>query len=337
MQDAMRVAVLGAGSAAQVVHLPILKRLRQVEVVGLVDVRERTARTIAERFAVPNVAANLDELAEESGFDAVLVCLPNHAHEFGVLDALRHGAHVLCERPLTVSEESARRLVEAADGAGRQLLVANNHRFHYDVRAIRHFVSSGELGVIQFVRSTWLNRRSVRPRRGWRREKVHEGGGVLMDLGAQAIDMALWTVDYPAVHRVRARTWGRTGAVETGAVVQLGLAGDIAVTVELTWELADERDHHQLFVLGSDGTADSQPFRVTRRDANGIVDVTPPTSRRARALYTDSYRQEWAEFLRFARGEKPIESQTDQVVLAAVLDACYRSAEEDREIELTGP
>ncbi|MEJ2482477.1 MAG: Gfo/Idh/MocA family oxidoreductase [Gemmatimonadota bacterium] len=327
--------MLGAGSAAQVVHLPILKRLRQVEVVGLVDVRERTSRTIAERFAVPNVAPDLDALAEKTEFDAVLVCLPNHAHEFGVLDALRHGAHVLCERPLTVSEDSARRLVEAADGAGRQLLVANNHRFHYDVRAIRHFVANGELGSIQFVRSTWLNRRSVRPRRGWRREKVHEGGGALMDLGAQAIDMALWTVDYPAVHRVRARTWGRDGAVETGAVVQLGLAGRIAVTVELTWELADERDHHQLYVLGSDGTADSQPFRVTRRDTTGIVDVTPPTSRRARALYTDSYRQEWAEFLRIARGEKPIESQNDQVVLAAVLDACYRSADEDREIKLT--
>lgn len=335
MQDAIGIAVLGAGSAAQVVHLPILKRLRQVEVVGLVDVQDRTARTIAERFEIQNVAADLDELAEKVDYDAVLVCLPNHAHEFGVLEALKHGAHVLCERPLTVSQESAVRLVEAADAAGRQLLVANNHRFRYDVRAIRHFVSSGDLGSIQFVRSTWLNRRSARPRRGWRRERVHEGGGALMDLGAQAIDIALWTVDYPAVHRVRARTWGRAGAVETGAVVQLGLADGIAVTVELTWELADERDHHQLFVVGSGGTADSQPFRVTRRDTSGIVDVTPPTSRRARALYTDSYRQEWAEFLRFVRGEKPIESQTDQVVLASVLDACYQSAEENREIELT--
>ena len=180
-----------------------------------------------------------------------------------------------------MSRESAARLVQAADDAGRQLLVANNHRFRYDVRAIRHFVSNGDLGRIQFVRSTWLNRRSARPRRGWRREKVQEGGGVLMDLGAQAIDMALWTVDYPEVRQVRARTWGRPDSVETGAVVQLGLEGEITVTVELSWELADERDHHQLYVLGSDGTADSQPFRITRRGASGIADVTPPSGRRA--------------------------------------------------------
>ena len=334
MANSVRVAVLGAGSAAQVVHLPILKRLRGVEVVGLVDTQERTARTIAERFEIPEVAEDLDSLAERVEFDAVLVCVPNHAHEDGVMAALRHNAHVLCERPLTVSRESAERLVEVADGAGRQLLVANNHRFRYDVRAIRHFVTNGDLGTIRFVRSTWLNRRSARPRHGWRRERLNAGGGALMDLGAQALDMALWTLDYPDVERVRARTWGRQDAVETGAVVQLALADSVTITVEVSWELADERDHHELYVLGSDGTAGSAPLRVTRRDVGGIVDVTPPTSRPARTLYQDSYRQEWAEFLRYVRGEKPIESPVDQISLAAVLDACYESAMEDREIQL---
>lgn len=334
MAERVQVAVLGAGSAAQVVHLPILKRLRGVEVVGLVDTRQRTARTIAERFEVPEVAASLDELADRVEADAVLVCVPNHAHEQGVLDALRHGAHVLCERPLTVSSASAKRLVDAADEAGRQLLVANNHRFRYDVRAIRHFVASGDLGSIRFVRSTWLNRRSNRPTRGWRRDPADPGGGALMDLGAQALDMALWILDYPEVERVRARTWGRQDSVETGAVVQLGLASSRTVTSEVSWELADDRDHHELFVLGTAGTADSVPLRITRRDAGGIVDVTPPTSRRAGALYQDSYRQEWAEFLRYVRGEKALESPVDQVALAEVLEACYVSAEQDREVEL---
>jgi predicted dehydrogenase len=334
MANSVRVAVLGAGSAAQVVHLPILKRLRDVEVVGLADSHEEKAQTIAERFEISEVAEDLDSLAAQVEFDAVLVCVPNHVHEEGVTAALGNGAHVLCERPLTISRDSAERLVEAADQAKRQLLVANNHRFRYDVRAIRHFVTSGDLGSVQFIRSTWLNRRSARPRHGWRRERIHAGGGALMDLGAQALDMALWTLDYPTVERVRARTWGRPDAAETGAVVQLAVADSVTITAEVSWELADERDHHELYVLGSNGTAGSLPLRVTRRDVGGIVDVTPPTSRQARTLYQDSYRQEWAEFLRFVRGEKPIESPVDQIALAAVLDACYESADEDREIEL---
>lgn len=334
MANSVRVAVLGAGSAAQVVHLPILKRLRDLEVVGLADTQKAKARTIAERFEIAEVGADLDSLAQRVEFDAVLVCVPNHVHEEAVLAALGHGAHVLCERPLTISRDSAERLVDAADKAGRQLLVANNHRFRYDVRAIRHFVTNGDLGAVQFVRSTWLNRRSARPRRGWRRERVHAGGGALMDLGAQALDMALWTLDYPKVERVRARTWGRPDAAETGAVVQLALPDSVTLTVEVSWELADDRDHHELYVLGSNGTAGSMPLRITRRDVGGIVDVTPPTSRPARTLYQDSYRQEWAEFLRFVRGEKPIENPVDQIALAAVLEACYESAAEDREIGL---
>ena len=63
MANSVRVVVLGAGSAAQVVHLPILKRLRDVEVVGLVDTQERMARTIAERFEIPEVGEDLDGLA----------------------------------------------------------------------------------------------------------------------------------------------------------------------------------------------------------------------------------------------------------------------------------
>ena len=334
MTESVRVAVLGAGGAAQIVHLPILKRLRAVEVVGLADVQHRTARTIAERYEIPHVAEDLAGLAERTAFDAVLICLPNHAHEEGVLAAIGMGSHVLCERPLTVSAESARRLVQAADGAGVQLLTANNHRFRYDVRAIRHFVENGDLGTIRYVRATWLNRRAARPRRGWRRDREKAGGGVLMDLGAQTLDLALWILGYPDVDRVLARTWGPPDGVETGASVQLALAGGGAVTAEVTWELVAEQDHHQVFVVGSEGTADSAPFRITRRGVSGVADVTPPLSRPASALYRDSYRQEWAEFLRGVRGEKPVELPVDQVRLLEVLEACYRSADRGEEVPL---
>lgn len=334
MSGSVRVAVLGAGSASQVVHLPILRRLRAVEVVGLADVQRRKARTIAERFEIPHVAEDLAGLAERTAFDAVLVCLPNHAHEAGVLAAVGMGAHVLCERPLTVTAESARRLVKAADRAGVQLLTANNHRFRYDVRAIRHFIENGDLGTIRHVRASWLNRRAARPRRGWRREREKAGGGVLMDLGTQTLDLALWILGYPEAERVVARTWGPPDGVEVGASVQLTLADGGAITTEVTWELVAEQDHHQLFVIGSEGTANSSPFRITRRGTSGVADVTPPLSRPASALYQDSYRQEWAEFLRGVRGEKPVERPEDQVALLRILEACYRSAEEGAEVAI---
>jgi predicted dehydrogenase len=332
MARTVRIAVLGVGSVGQVIHLPILNRLSDVEVVGLVDPQREKAQTIAERFGVPRVAGSLDELAAETDLEAVLVCSPNHAHEEGVLGALEHGCHVLCERPLTTSSDSAARVVEAARRAQRHLMVAMNQRFRYDLRAIKHFVASGELGDVFYVRSTWLNRRARRPRRGWRRDAQLSGGGVLMDLGAQAIDTALWILDYPEVERVSARLHG-AGDVEASAAVQLALATGATATVEVTWELVHERDRHVLYALGTEGSARSTPFQVQRTTESGIVDVTPDMDWPPAELYADSYRQEWAEFLRHARGEKPPEVPDDQVRLIRVVEACYRSASEGREME----
>jgi len=329
----LRVAVLGAGGAAQVVHLPILARLPGVEIVGIADPDGRKAHTIGERFGIERVADDLVELASGVELDAVLVCTPNGAHEQGVLNALELGAHVLCERPLTVSSQAAQRLIDAADSAGRQLMVANNHRVRHDVRLMLQFVASGELGDVFFVRSSWLNRRSRRPRRGWRTDPKYAGGGVLMDLGAQALDMALWSVGYPTIQRASAQLQGDAGA-ESSAFIHLATETGATIDVEVTWELIHDRDIHELTILGSGGSASSSPLRVHRRVETGIVDVTPPVTRAPSALYRDSYRQEWAHFLRIVRGEIPIESERSQIALFAILEACYRSADTGSEVSL---
>jgi predicted dehydrogenase len=329
------VAVVGAGGAAQVVHLPILKRLDAVKVAGLVDTDISKAKTIAERFQVDAVAANLDDLAERAPYDAVLICSPTAEHEAGVLSALGHGAHVMCERPFVTASATARRLLDAAAAADRELMVANNLRYRFDLRAIKNFVAHGEAGAVQHIRSNWLNRRSHRPRRGWRRDPSRAGGGALMDLGAQALDVLLWILDYPEVERLCARLHGG-GDVETSAVVHLAMSGGTSASVEVTWELIDDRDRHSVVVLGERGSAYSYPLQLLTETESGVMDVTPPIDRPPSELYTDSYRQEWAAFLRHVRGEEVSAPADDQVRLIEILEACYRSARQGREVVLQG-
>ena len=323
----VKVAVVGAGGAAQVVHLPILGRLPDVEVVGIVDPQLAKAETVADRFGIPRFVGTYAELAAETSPEAVLVCSPTAQHEQVVIEALRGGAHVLCERPLTVSSSSAERIISIARQADRELMVAMNLRFRFDMRAIRQFVLSGELGDVVQIRSTWLNRRYRRPRGGWREKPEISGGGVLMDLGAQAVDIAMWILDYPAVERVTAGLGDSGDAVEASAFVLIELEGGRTVTVEVTWELPDEKDRHEVVVIGTRGTARTSPFRVQSRMETGIVDVTPPLSKKGPSLYTDSYRQEWAEFLRMVRGETEGYAPDEQVDLMRILEACYESAE----------
>jgi len=327
------VAVVGAGGAAQVVHLPILRRLPELNVAALVDPSREKAKTIAERFQISRVLGNLGELGELDDVDAAVVCTPNHTHEEVVLTCLDMGLHVLCERPISVSSESAERMIDAADEARLQLMVAMNQRFRYDIRALRQFSTSGELGEIFFLRSTWLNQRQRRPQKGWRRQPDRAGGGVMMDLGAQAVDVALWVLGLPRVERVSAR-FHRRSSVEDSAVALLSLEGGTTVSVEVSWELMEERDRHGLHLFGTRGTAGTSPFRVMKEMETGLTEVTPPLDAGSGGLYTASYRQEWAYFLRRVRGERPLDVEREQVHLMEVLEACYRSAEEGREVDV---
>ncbi len=329
----VRVGVVGAGGIAQVVHLPILKRLPDVDVVALVDTRLEKAETIAERFEIPLVSRSLAELPDDSALDAVLVSAPTDAHSELVAEALARGHHVLCERPLAPSSDEVAELIVAAEAADRQLMVAMNQRFRLDVRAVQQFVASGELGDVFMVRSVWLTRSERRPRHGWRRDPEQSGGGVLMDLGVQALDAALWLLGYPDVERVSASTHPAAG-VEDSAAAFLALEGGVALQLEVSWELHAERDRHALTLLGTMGSAGVSPFRVRREMETGLTDVTPPLDVDESALYTAAYRREWAEFLRFARGEKPLEYPSEQIRLMRVVEACYRSAREGCEVEV---
>lgn len=333
MERQVRVAVIGAGGAAQVVHLPILKRLPQLEVAAVVDPARDKARTIAERFQVPTILGDVEELRDVEGVVAAVVCTPNDTHEEVVQACLEQGLHVLCERPLTTSAASARRMIEGAGDAGLQLMVAMNQRFRYDLRAIRQFIHSGELGEAFFLRSSWLNQRVRRPRAGWRRSPDRAGGGVMMDLGVQAVDLALWLLDFPRVERVSAR-FHRRRQVEDSAVALLSLEGGVTVSVEVTWELMEERDRHGVYVFGTEGSASTTPFRVLRELETGLTNVTPPSDPGQGGPYTAAYRQEWAYFLRRVRGEREVEAEREQVALMRTIEACYRSAEEGREVDV---
>lgn len=327
----VKVALIGAGSAAQVVHLPILKRLPDLDVAAIIDPQQRKARTIAERFGIPNVHEEIAALEEHPEIDAVVVCTPSDGHEEPVIAALQLGKHVLCERPLSTTSDSVTRMIEAARAAGCQLMVAMNDRYRYDSRAIRQFVASGELGDVVFARNSWLARPTRRPRRGWRRDRTRAGGGVVMDLGVPALDLAWWVLGLPAIERVTATMHYRDGVEET-AVILAGLAGGLSIGVEVSWELMEARDRRVLYLLGTRGSARTSPFRVMAEMETGLKDVTPPLVVDAARLYRQSYRQEWAEFLRFVRGEKPVTIQDDQITLLRAIEACYRSAEEGREV-----
>src|SRR5215471_13999747 len=127
MTDAIRIGVVGAGAIAQLAHLPVLSKMRGVELAAVCDNDRPKARALADRFGIADAFTDIEDLLELDDLDAVIVATPNHLHEPHVLSALAAKRHVLCERPLSLSSRGIERILSAAARAERTVTVANNH------------------------------------------------------------------------------------------------------------------------------------------------------------------------------------------------------------------
>lgn len=331
----IRVGVLGLGAIAQVVHLPILSQMKGVDVVSACDADQAKAKAIAARFGIDRVHRSDEEVFKADDLDAIVICTPSHLHEAQACAALESGRHVLVEKPIALDAEAAARVVNTAEKSGRAVMVAMNNRYRPDAAALKPFVEGGELGDVFLVRGAWLNRkvRVVRPT--WRHRKATAGGGALMDLGVQTLDLALWLAGFPTIESVMCHVHAGEGIeVEDTAAMVLRLANGGALSLTVGWSLVAERDRHYLRVLGTRGSGAISPLSVYKEVETGLLDVTPKIAPGRENLYTASYRQEMQHFLAVVRGEEEHPPQREQVAIMRLIALAYQSAVEKREIEV---
>ncbi len=328
----VRIGVIGAGAIAQLAHLPVLSKMRGAELVALCDNDGAKARALADRFGVPDVFTDIEDLLEFDEMDAVVVATPNHLHEPHVLSALAAKVDVLCERPLAFTAKAVERIVAAAARGNRKVIVANNHRFRNDVQALDSFVRGGELGKVIGIRAGWYQQRGTVE--GWRLRRNEAGGGVLLDHGLMLLDLAFWLLDFPEVERVCAQMERGRGAnaVDEAMLVTLGFPQGMSLSLDLNRAYVGVEDRWWFEVLGARGSARLAPLRVVKELNGRPTDVSPTGASTRDSAFIQSYRAELAHFLAVLRGESPYEAPADQARVHRVLELIYRSAEEGREV-----
>lgn len=330
-----RVGLLGLGAIAQVVHLPILAQMKGVKLVTVCDVDTAKAKAIAGRFNVERVAQRDDEVFKADDLDAVVIATPSHLHEVQGIAALSAGKHVLVEKPLAIQPEEAARVIAAAETYGKTLMVAMNNRYRPDTQALKPFATGGELGTVFLARGAWLNRKMRVIRPTWRHRVATAGGGALMDLGIQTLDLAMWFLNFPKVRSLVCHTHPGEGMeVEDSAAIILRLDNGSAISLSLSWSLVAEKDRHYMRLLGTRGSGSLQPLAVYKElDQGQILDVTPLLPPSSENAYTQSYRAELEDFVATARGDRPAELPREQVELMRLVRLAYQSAREGREVE----
>lgn len=335
--ERLKVGVIGGGAITQVAHLPVLKKLRTIEVPAICDTDLPKARALADRFGVKDAFDDIEDLLRYEALDAVVICTPNHLHESHILAALSAGLHVLVEKPLAMSAASAQRIVRAAEKRGRVVMVGMNHRYRPDVQIVRSFVQGGELGELDSIRAGWHVARPTRAPMGWRQRRDESGGGAMLDLGLTMIDLCFWMAGNPVPLRVSASlSYAGRGdrAVEQSGSALVHCEGGLAMFIDVTWRYIGEGEYFGAGVRGTRGSANLNPLRVWKEMHGTVHDVSPSGSGARENLFIAAFRAQWAHFLAAVRGEAPPPPLEEQVIVQRVIEAIYRSAADGRDVTL---
>ncbi|MEJ2054858.1 MAG: Gfo/Idh/MocA family oxidoreductase [Calditrichaceae bacterium] len=333
----LKVAVVGVGSIAQVVHLPVLKKLQDVEVTAICDVDAGKVNVLAEKYNIPKIYYAIEDLFKKEDLDAVHICTTNLYHFPMSYLALKKGINVFVEKPIAVNAEDAEQLVNIARDRELTLIVGMQNRFRDDVQILDEFLNKDELGEIYYIKTGWLKSWSKNPGRTWLNKRDYAGGGVLIDIGTQLIDLAFYLMKFPKIRSVRMYdyTVNPDAEVEEAALAVIETEAHTTITIEISWRMHTDKDMIYTHFFGKNGSAYLNPLRIHKDLHGNLVNVTPLLSQKTTDRYKKAYENEIKHFYNCIRGkEKNLSPAEDALSVMKIIDALYKSAAEKKEIFL---
>ncbi len=292
----------------------------------------------AKALAVPcgGAAYDADVDLTHHGVNAAIVCSATIHHQADTERAIALGVPVLCEKPLSLSIDSARSTTERAEAAGVSLQVAFHRRFDPAYAALREQMAAGEVGAIYHLRTVSFDVRPSTP------EFIAGSGGIFRDLIVHDVDATMWATgcDVTRVHATAdVRHWpnyARAGDFDV-ATVLLTMSDGLVATVHASRHCPPGQDV-RTEVVGSRGSlsAGLGP-RTPVRPVEGDEVFTGPGYESFQQRWAEAFTAETAAFLRSVVDGSRFGGATAREALAvqAVAEACVSSARTGRTVDVS--
>ncbi len=186
--DTVRWGVMSTARIARTKVIPAMQKSDMIEVVAIASRDAGRARQAADGLRIPHAYGSYDELLAAPEVDAVYIPLPNNEHVEWAVRAIQAGKHVLCEKPIGLSAEEGRTLLEAARARpDLKVMEAFMYRFHPQWQQALREVKGGALGELRTVQSffSYFKRDPDNIR-----NRADMGGGGLMDIGCYNVSVS---------------------------------------------------------------------------------------------------------------------------------------------------
>lgn len=351
-------AIVGCGGITLQNHLPGLALCPGVKVAALCDLDDATLERVRLQTGAAIVSRSYKEILQREDIHAVIIATPNVTHAPIALEAIAHGKHVLCEKPLAMNYAEALQMADAAERANVRHMTAFTYRFVPAMRYLAHLVKRGDLGEPRHFRSCRLQDWGTRDL-GWRQMKAFAGSGELGDMLSHRIDFAHLLVGPMSKLTAMVKQWhplrgGRPNDLEDwGALIAEFKSG--ATGVLESSKLASGRNESWRSLDYVEINGSERSFVFTTGEWNKLqtgsfggpgletLDVprefwktagSPRESGSGDPLVTFRYDQTW-EFVDAIRNNRPCKPDFyDGARTQAVVDAALQSAETGQWVKL---
>jgi predicted dehydrogenase len=345
MAQAIRVGIIGAGWPGTK-HVEGYKAAAGFDMVAVADLIPARRKKLMEGLGNLREYVDAQELLNDIQVDAVSICLPNDLHLSIAAAALKAGKHVICETPPALGAGEAKKLATIAAKSGKVLLYAAQRRFGAFEQAAKQAIEKGYIGSVQHVRASWMRSRSTPAGSGrWYLDRNRSGGGAMMDLGSQMLDLAWHLMGQPRPISVFAMTDRRFRDsapsdvkfdVEDFATVLMKFEGNKLLELSVSWAMNQpprrqgtgcriHADRGAIEVYTPQGPLLYRKFGP-KGEASETALKTPKV-----VLYQAMMRH-FKECIQGTR--QPMVGANEGIALMQMIDAIYKSAESGKSVEI---
>jgi len=255
--DMLNWIVVGIGDIATSRGIPAIQSEPRSRLYGLVT-RDPAK---AAPFVVPfnaRVWTTLDEALSDPAVQAVYIATPVFLHAVQVIQSLRAGKHVLCEKPMAMNEAEARAMLDAATASGKTLGVAYYRRNYPKVQRAKQLLEAGAIGQPVLAELTCHDWFDGKGDRSWLIDPAKAGGGPLYDIASHRIDVANFLFGQPLRVSAHLSNVVHHYAVEDNATVMIEYEGGVRCIVDVRWHSRIKRDECR--IRGTEGVMELTPL-----------------------------------------------------------------------------
>ena len=344
----LNVGIIGCGSIARQRHAHEYALNPNVQIKGFFDLNKDRAGEMVRDFG-GRVYDTAEEMLADPSIDLVSVCIANAYHAEMTVKALSCGKHVLCEKPMAVTEEDCEKMLEEAHKAGKRLFIGHNQRLAPAHKKAKEILESGAMGKVLSFRSAFGHKGpemwSVdRGNHTWFFRKSTAAFGSMADLGIHKLDLMRYLVgeDIKSVYstmRVLDKKLpdGSPIEVDDNSVEVLTFAGGATGTVTTSWtHYGEECNESVLYCQNGILKLYSDPkysVKIVNADGTEVLYALDRMQTNEDAQQSSSgVIDEAVESL--LSGRKSVLDAEDIIKSMRAVFACLKSAEQKKEIEL---